>query len=139
MAKLLKDKNDLHKKTGSGRTPLHIAAAAGNVSVVGFLLNQKGINRNARDAFGNTPLLCAAMVQHNNRDAIVKLLAPWTKASVDAVPESSKEAMREYPPATIVDFGDKFDTEDYNWTGNSIQSVTVFDLIYGRREAEPSH
>jgi len=42
------------------RTPLHVVAASGDVGAVKILLSVKGINVNATDAYGLTPLYLAA-------------------------------------------------------------------------------
>lgn len=39
-----------------GRTPLHLAACAGNTSVIEYLLKQASVMVNAVDRFGGTPL-----------------------------------------------------------------------------------
>jgi len=43
------------KAIDNGETPLHVAAACGNVSVMEFLL-EKGASITIKDSFGNTPL-----------------------------------------------------------------------------------
>ena len=94
---------DINKKTRNGRTPLHIAARAGNLEIVRVLLAHKKVNRNARDLFGNTPLLSAASLSmdHANREAIVKLFSPWQKCHT--LSEEAKRAAQLWN-ATIVDF-----------------------------------
>ncbi len=55
-----------------GETPLHRAAAYGDESIVEYLLKQ-GADREARDAYGNSPLTWAS--EHLRPGAILKLLS----------------------------------------------------------------
>lgn len=41
----------------NGRTPMHVAAAYGHVACINLLIQQKGVNVNAVDRSGSTPLL----------------------------------------------------------------------------------
>lgn len=54
----------------SGYTLLHQAAQTGNVLIVKFLL-EHGVNPNAEDHFGNTPLNVAALHQNGEVGAIL--------------------------------------------------------------------
>lgn len=75
---LLARKADPNKKTRNGRTPLHLAAGAGNLEIVRHLLSLPEINRNARDMFGNTALLSTAnIIDQQKRKDTIKLFAPW--------------------------------------------------------------
>ncbi|XP_048575772.1 poly [ADP-ribose] polymerase tankyrase-1 isoform X2 [Nematostella vectensis] len=53
------------------RTPLHVSSAEGHLDIVKFLLLQPGIDVNARDKSGKTPLLDAIV---NNRHEVVEYL-----------------------------------------------------------------
>ena len=119
----------LHRKTRSGATPLHVAAAAGNIAVVNFLLRRPDVKRATRDSFGNTPLLRAASVMHKNREEIVKLFAPWN--NLDSLSKEAKQAAQLFQ-ATVVDFGEEFDRKGFGWTGSSVKTTSVFDLLYGQ-------
>lgn len=120
----------LHRKIYNGRTPLHVAAKAGNVRIVRYFLTaRRDIKRTVKDSFGNTPLLCAASIIHKNRDEIVRLLAPWNNAqnlSADA-----KEAAQLFR-ATVVDFGKDYETAAFHWTGNKVKTHSVYDLLYNQ-------
>src|SRR5271163_1002360 len=53
------DARALATQWGENEQPMHFAAEAGNAEVAKLLL-QHGARADARDAYGNTPLLCAA-------------------------------------------------------------------------------
>ena len=147
---------NFNKKTRNGRTPLHLAAGAGNLEIVQRLLSLKEIKRNARDMFGNTALLSAASLNasHPNRNAIVRLFSPWRKVHTLSV--KCETAAKRWN-ATIVDFESKKDDEhaadgpsskDQENTGHPrpkepekhrhavgakpLPQTSVFELLYGR-------
>ena len=62
-ADLLSQGVDLHTRTESGATPLHLAAAFGYPEIVRILL-EAGADTGARGPNGNTPLLYAAQEGH---------------------------------------------------------------------------
>lgn len=64
MQVLVSNKGNVNKALEFKATYLHVAACNGFTSVVVFLLAQPGINPNAQDAEGNTPLHLAAFFQH---------------------------------------------------------------------------
>jgi ankyrin repeat protein len=107
---LLNHEADPNKKTRNGRTPLHLAAAAGNLEIVRTLLKHKDIKRNARDMFGNTALLSAASLKpaHPKRTAIVKLFSPWREIHSPSRSDDVERAAKLWQ-ATIVDFRPKKD------------------------------
>lgn len=73
------------------RTPIHWAADYGQVSVIEFLCKQPGVNVNAKDRFGITPLLAA--VYENHEEAVKVLLANGADKSVRGPSgETPKEA-----------------------------------------------
>ena len=117
---LLDEKADINKKTRNGRTPLHLAAGAGHLAIVQHLLEQPKIKRNARDMFGNTPLLSAANLSssHPNREAIVKLFSPWQK--FHTLSDDATRAAKLWN-ATIVDF------QPRKGEGNGIRATTDKD------------
>jgi len=55
------------------RTPLHLAATAGQTAVVRFLLEQAGVDHSPVDCWGKSPLMDAVHGQH--RDVIELLVA----------------------------------------------------------------
>jgi len=58
-------------KDGEGRTPLHLAAADGNLEMIKFLLSL-GADAHVKDNSGSTP---TALAQRNNHDSVARLLA----------------------------------------------------------------
>ncbi|EKX53125.1 hypothetical protein GUITHDRAFT_44578, partial [Guillardia theta CCMP2712] len=54
-----------------GRTPLHLAAANGNTSILEYLIQQEGVVVNATDRFGYTPLDDA--LRHSKKTAVAIL------------------------------------------------------------------
>jgi hypothetical protein len=99
---LLERGADPGKKTRNGRTPLHLAAGAGNVEIVRLLLKRNDVNRNARDMFGNTPVLYTANIADSEkRREVIKLFAPWQ--SFNTLKEDAEKAAKLWD-ATIVDF-----------------------------------
>jgi ankyrin repeat protein len=125
-----------HSKNRNGRTPLHIAAHAGNLRVVDYLLKRRDVKRHERDIFGNTPLLYAASLPQKSpedrkkRDAVMDLLASWNNAGV--LSSEAREASKLFQ-ATIVDFeaSDKGSTPRPG--GHAPKKVSVFDLLYNPR------
>lgn len=65
------EKKDLNKPDENGATLLHIAACNGYSEVVAFLVRQPGVQVNARDPEGNTPLHLACFWQQY--DAVMHL------------------------------------------------------------------
>ena len=131
---LLEREANLLKRTRSGETALHIAAAAGNVNVR-FLLLKDGIKRTARDAFGNTPLLRAARSPHKNRDKVVKLFAPWM--NLESLSKEAELAAQQFH-ATVVDFGKKFERKGFGERGSSVWSTSIYDLLYRKDLNDPA-
>jgi ankyrin repeat protein len=81
IAQLLKAGVDPERATTTGATPLHFAAASGDVDAIGVLLDA-GADANAREsAAGQTPLMFAAA---QNRAAAIRLLVR-RGAAIDAV------------------------------------------------------
>jgi ankyrin repeat protein len=64
----------------ANETPLHVAAGTSHLESVRFLVQQRGINLEAKDISGNTPLLSAAV---NDVEDIISFLAN-SGADVDA-------------------------------------------------------
>lgn len=60
---LLEHGADPKKKIKNGRTPLHVAAGAGNVRIVRTLSSLPIVDRHARDIFGNTLIMDTANIQ----------------------------------------------------------------------------
>ena len=85
---LLRHKARVDARGQGQRTALMQACAAGNVDVVGLLLDA-GADRNAHDAHGMTPLLEAAA---NGHTAVVQRLAT-AKADPQAVDERGRNAI----------------------------------------------
>lgn len=126
--RLLRAKAEIHGRTRSGRTPLHIAARAGNLKIARNLLKRKDIKRSITDVFGNTPLFYAASISHPNRDEMVRLFAPWN--NLHTLSDDAIRAAKLFE-ATIVDFGQSLESENFNWTGTLTQRRSVYDLLYG--------
>ena len=64
MQELVRQRGDVNRALEHKATYLHVAACNGFTPVVVFLLQQPGINANAADEDGNTPLHLAAFFQH---------------------------------------------------------------------------
>ncbi len=63
---------NIHDKTETGSTALHVAASGGRVESVQLLLD-KGLDINARNKYGNTPLIEAVdsyIVRYNHHGAV---------------------------------------------------------------------
>ncbi len=76
------EKQELETRDSFGRTPLHLAAVAGNVDVMQWLLEQ-GCDVNSKDKLGETPLHKAA--SHGHERAVNLLLRKGGDvAAVDA-------------------------------------------------------
>lgn len=72
-AKVLVDAGaDVNQAAEDGRTPLHAAGMRGHAAAAEVLLQRDGINVNARDKFGRTPLLVAA--RYGRTDMVARLL-----------------------------------------------------------------
>ena len=63
---------DINQMDTTGRTALHFACRSGNVDNIVFLLNQEGIDTEARTIGGMTPLMYAA--QSGNVHAVAACL-----------------------------------------------------------------
>lgn len=103
---LLERNADPNKKTRNGRTPLHLAAGAGNIEIVRHLLSLPQINRNARDMFGNTPLLSTANItDRQKRRETIQLFAPWQKSHTlsEETIKAEKMAEETIPAAKLTD------------------------------------
>ena len=61
---------EINVKNSSGRTPLHLAALKGNITIVEYLLT-KGAEINVKDNRGYTPLHWA--VQYGRKDVVALL------------------------------------------------------------------
>ncbi|KAG8530261.1 uncharacterized protein KY384_004762 [Bacidia gigantensis] len=109
---------DINATTSSGMTALHWCARNGHLRVVEFLLQQKGIKRNAKDSFDSTPMLGAAQ---NGHIEIVEKLSPADDGHL--LSESAQGACKGFQ-ATVVDFG--MEHRPMNHTKHS-----VFDVLYG--------
>jgi hypothetical protein len=72
---LIRSGKDINIQNAEGKTPLHIAAAAGHVEAVGLLLNA-GIKTDIQDAKGMTALMVAA--EKGYTGIVTKLLAAKT-------------------------------------------------------------
>jgi ankyrin repeat protein len=79
---------DLDARTVRGRTPLHVAAAAGHAPAVNALL-EAGAGTEARDGAGRTPLLLA--VANGHTDSAAALLSK--RADPDAADEDGMTAL----------------------------------------------
>jgi ankyrin repeat protein len=118
---LLKEGSQVNQKSQTSRTALHIAAEFGHVDIVKLLLAQKDVQFAAKDSSGNTPLLDAA--KSEQRDAILRLLAPWSELSIDALPENIKQGARDFD-ANVIDFDKAPGAKPRR------HKVSVFDLLY---------
>jgi ankyrin repeat protein/Mg2+ and Co2+ transporter CorA len=111
----------------SEKTPLHLAAHAGNLEVVEYLLQRPEIDRNAYDSFGNSPLFCASLRDSEKRRAIGKLFAPWHPSNIIAKQQDPNfdhiQAAAEQWEATVVDF------DISNPAGSSVKQYRIYDLI----------
>ncbi|KAF2715349.1 hypothetical protein K504DRAFT_469594 [Pleomassaria siparia CBS 279.74] len=107
----------LNARLLNGMTPLHVASQEGHLDVVKCLLERKDLKRGARDTFGISSFLRAAI---EKRKDIVKILAP----SEDTLSKDALGACNGFN-ATIVDFGN-FRNE------NKVDKKTVYELLYGR-------
>jgi len=74
LARLVKYKCDVNARDSLGRTALHVAACSLQEPAVVFLLRVPGINVNAENAFGNTPLDDALRLEDANHPVISTLL-----------------------------------------------------------------
>jgi glutaminase len=72
LKRLLAHGHDLNRADYDGRTPLHLAAAEGQIETVKYLLNQKVV-RHPKDRWGCTPYDDAVRHKH---DTSAQLLAP---------------------------------------------------------------
>eukprot|EP00817_Percolomonadidae_sp_ATCC50343_P005919 CAMPEP_0117425388 /NCGR_PEP_ID=MMETSP0758-20121206/5651_1 /TAXON_ID=63605 /ORGANISM="Percolomonas cosmopolitus, Strain AE-1 (ATCC 50343)" /LENGTH=360 /DNA_ID=CAMNT_0005209805 /DNA_START=1 /DNA_END=1080 /DNA_ORIENTATION=+ len=62
------------ESTNDRYTPLHFAVLKGHLRLIELLLNHKDIRKNKRAVKGQTPLLLAASLPHENKAAIIHLL-----------------------------------------------------------------
>lgn len=93
LQRLLSRGVDVNQATG-GRTPLHIAAARGEIELV-RLLAHYGANKTARDNSGRTPLECAQAQFQKLRDGIEEAYAnPDERASVRGLMRSLAHLLR---------------------------------------------
>ncbi|KAF1997425.1 ankyrin, partial [Amniculicola lignicola CBS 123094] len=65
----------------NGCTPLYVAARQGSVEVVKMLLQRPGLDVNAADRWGRTPLLAA--IRNGHQDVIVLLMLHPNTTDVD--------------------------------------------------------
>ena len=120
---------DINYTLQNGSTPLHVAAEAGNLLVVKYLLSQDGILRGIEDAIGHTPLLRAAIARKRE---IVELLAPWN--NLEALTHDALAACNSFK-AAIVDFGKDF--ERYH-NGHRVTKKSMYELLYARDQQDSS-
>lgn len=127
-----KELNPMDKTYRTGKTALHLAASAGNVPVVRYLLTLDKVSRYAMDAYGNTPLFCVSEHPSIGRTQITTLLAPWsTRTEGPSQAEDPNSAMKkaaEMWDATIVDF----DIRPNNAVADRvrIRQYPVWDVIH---------
>jgi len=109
------DKKFAEVKGYLGRTPLWWAAAAGQTAVIDYLIKETGVNKEAADDSGWTPLFAAAA--RNKKDALEALIDQG--ADRQAVDTSGGTALHAaatgYNPDTagvLADLGVKVDAQD---------------------------
>ena len=71
--KELEGKIDFNKSDYDKRTAIHLAAAEGQLEIVKYLL-EKGVNKDIKDRWGNTPLSEAKQRNGDNYNEICELL-----------------------------------------------------------------
>ncbi|KAK3056434.1 hypothetical protein LTR09_002941 [Extremus antarcticus] len=87
----------VNAKTDSNKSALHLAAEAGNITIVNTLLRQPSIDASVKDLSGNTPMFSAARKGYKQ---IVDLLAGHTYAALNpAALKASKGFLAE-----LIDF-----------------------------------
>jgi ankyrin repeat protein/Mg2+ and Co2+ transporter CorA len=111
----------VNRKSRLSRTALHIAAEMGHVDIVKLLLQQPDIQFAAKDSRGNTPLIDAA--RSEERESILRLLAPWSDLFVKSLPDNVKQAARDYD-ANVVDFQKNSKTKMLR------HKMPVFNVLY---------
>jgi len=75
LERLLKFGCDLNVRDSLGRTPLHVAAANVKISACHFLLGREGVQVNATDNFGHTPLDDAKREETGKHPIVQSLIA----------------------------------------------------------------
>ncbi len=68
-------------KPGGCFTPLHYAVQSGNADIIEYLITLPAVDVNARDMFGDTPLLMAAKLE-NRKITLTLSLCPWVDRGV---------------------------------------------------------
>lgn len=81
---------DVNFRDGHGRTPLFVAAAAGQEAVAKMLLGWKDVNPDLPDNHGHTPLLEASRKEHL---AIIELLLGADNVNVNPMTSSGQSAL----------------------------------------------
>nr|POF18693.1 isoform 2 of ankyrin-3 [Quercus suber] len=156
---LLKHNADPSRRTRSGKTALHLAAQNGNKTVVLLLLQNPKVDRAARDSYGNTPLLSAAIslhhvqtdlglkksrkspphegpmmfVERDNEQMVADLIA----IQFLLAPWNNSSSLRQEAKlaaqkvqSTIFEFGEHGAHKRKNQKGYTPRPSTVYDLLY---------